>query len=334
MARNAGAKSMGMFVRQQLLEALGIDTSGSNKGLQRDLEPVKADLKRIHSELREFVAEALATYSNEFSLENEVDAVSVEFQEGLPFEVEDPGPGLEEAEQNEGNFPDRELEESAASTFAISPRLGVVEQDLEQEESLAGEESQREAELAGEQDRHESMLADKAEPQPEFLLPRAPAKTPWIFPNENEAALKEKRDPLSDLLEAQELTSVEEGSRGSGADDEDSFDVPLSILARRRQMQAQIAAVSNETAEGRPGENTKPALSQPPAKPDRSDKKEEIQKKDLEEKNDQLDAKREGEVPQTQDQGRSSGSFPVYNPLGNPDEDSPFSGGPPPKKRQ
>lgn len=65
LARMAGAKSMGVFVRQKLLAALGIEgeLEGDNRNI--DLQPSISELKRLHSELRGFVAESLAMYMSE-----------------------------------------------------------------------------------------------------------------------------------------------------------------------------------------------------------------------------------------------------------------------------
>src|ERR1700722_6481837 len=64
LARDAGAKSMGMFVRQQLLAALGIEGQQIQEAgqSQLNLEPMVTELKRLHGELREIVAEALTSY--------------------------------------------------------------------------------------------------------------------------------------------------------------------------------------------------------------------------------------------------------------------------------
>lgn len=56
---------MGMFVRQKLLSALGIDGQAPASP-STDIEPVIGELKRLHTELKEFVAESLAMYSSEF----------------------------------------------------------------------------------------------------------------------------------------------------------------------------------------------------------------------------------------------------------------------------
>lgn len=63
LAKNAGAKSMGMFVRQKLLMALGIEAAAQQASNAADIEPLVGELKRLHTELREFVNESLAMYS-------------------------------------------------------------------------------------------------------------------------------------------------------------------------------------------------------------------------------------------------------------------------------
>ncbi len=68
LARLAGAKSMGMFVRQKLLAALGIEGELENEGRNVDLQPTISELKRLHSELRGFVAESLAMYMSDYHI--------------------------------------------------------------------------------------------------------------------------------------------------------------------------------------------------------------------------------------------------------------------------
>ncbi len=66
LSKAAGAKSMGIFVRKALLAALGIEAAGKGQhahGTQADPAQLRAlaeDLKRMHIELRELVAEDAA----------------------------------------------------------------------------------------------------------------------------------------------------------------------------------------------------------------------------------------------------------------------------------
>src|SRR5262249_196465 len=68
-ARAANAKSMGIFVRQQLLAALGIDGGAGGAegqlGGTQNVESTLAQIKRLHGELKTFVAESLSLYNVE-----------------------------------------------------------------------------------------------------------------------------------------------------------------------------------------------------------------------------------------------------------------------------
>src|SRR5262245_57432848 len=69
LSRAAGAKSMGIFVRQKLLSALGIEGATLVAAQQQPGPNVKrltGELTRLHAQLKEFVAESLApTYVTE-----------------------------------------------------------------------------------------------------------------------------------------------------------------------------------------------------------------------------------------------------------------------------
>jgi hypothetical protein len=62
LSREAGAKSMGMFVRQKLVEILDLEGAagaGVNVSIKRNLKQVATGLKRLHGELKVFVSEPL-----------------------------------------------------------------------------------------------------------------------------------------------------------------------------------------------------------------------------------------------------------------------------------
>ncbi len=155
LARVAGAKSMGMFVRQQLLAALGIEGSSTKAraAAGADTRRIAGALRRLHGELKVFVAESLAnTYIGQPETAAETAAEPPGGQaadqapsvgEGLPAVGEDtfgfgllgePGlPGepeqspVEEALVRFDHARD-ELESIAQRAFAISPRLGSMEE--------------------------------------------------------------------------------------------------------------------------------------------------------------------------------------------------------------
>jgi hypothetical protein len=101
LARQANAKSMGIFVRQKLLQSLGIEGGKTDKtNSNNDIKIVVQELKQLHSELKSFVAQSLSMYNNQ----------------NLPLP------------QNPTHQPTiDDLEELAEKTFAISPRLGPIE---------------------------------------------------------------------------------------------------------------------------------------------------------------------------------------------------------------
>ena len=359
LARSAGAKSMGMFVRQQLLAALGIEGSAQGKpdGSELDLEPIKTELKRLHAELREFVSES--SYATEFTIDAEAAmAMLVQAQPGLPFAAEDPSV---DSQPVANDYQYDELEATAEKTFAISPRLGAYDlNDSSLSDSLPPLMEPAPSETLEEARAEDKPAEDTQLPPPKpaakdteqgfdgsFFFQQKPVSksTPWVFSAAAEDASKSAsrqdagkiddrdtgRDPLSELLGPSDMPQANQpASQSSHDDDDDSFDVPLSILTRRRQL-AQMKAI--EESAGLSVQNNqqanlnKPVSSVPPPKPDKPDLSEQNQSPDK-------PAAKAEEKPKPVDTQRSSGAFPVYNPLENPDDDTPFSGGPPPKKRQ
>jgi len=397
LAREAGAKSMGLFVRQQLLIALGMEAGASAPQSQAvmagsagpDLEPIKNELKVLHAQLREIVAESLTSYSDDLASAEPEPAA--DFAEGLPsaaikFAMEDTAYGgasdnlsdlgsINESFEN-GFEEGDELEQIAKKTFAISPRLGefdnVAAKPFESEFAQAGAQTFPEFSSQGEpvSGRENPPLPPAASA---FIpgTPRAPALQPFgqspsttsehsqfvspkplepgrraplsgeppVVPNssildsrntslESSTAKAQSqqadspRDPLSDLLDSSDTEAAKFASPEE-ADDE-SFDVPLSIMTRRRQMEALAKALAEGSKETG---STNAVSSQPPQR---------ANKADLSEKSPPPDklAQVQPEEPKPADSQSVSGTYQRYNPLGNPDEDSPFSGGPPPKKRQ
>lgn len=306
LAKNAGAKSMGMFVRQQLLAALGIE--GDMEAAARvDLEPALQDLRRLHAELKGFVAESLASFGTDFVQDGTAAAGASSADSGELMAALAP-------------LLDDELEKTALQTFAISPRLGAVEKPEEVHKT--------EAQPAAERSPVNEAVNDKAANESEFNF-----KTPWTMPARHNydfygvlASQDEepKRDPLSELLGDE---AGADQSAASHSEDDDSFDVPLSILARRQQLQAQKKAIEGSSGldDSRPIE--KPAASVPPAKPlSQNSELQNQARPNLSESASQAAPAQTSPPPARQ--------IPGSAPLDNPEDDPPLSGGPPPKKRQ
>ncbi|HEY9869815.1 MAG TPA: hypothetical protein V6D08_11665 [Candidatus Obscuribacterales bacterium] len=223
LSRAAGAKSMGMFVRQQLLAALGIEGTAlppANAAAVPDMKLVAGELKRLHAELKTFVAESLSQAYVTEQPQAPYQAVA-EHQgvpapgEGLPAQYDEepaeppadasdafPSPSERTAEEPSvfAEAQDK-LEQFARRAFAISPRLGAIE--------MPGE------------------------------LTRQPAEQ-----------ASAKRDPLEDLLDDASAAAPERAGAGDRAEvlpealvgegddeaDEDAvFDVPLSLSERARR---------------------------------------------------------------------------------------------------
>src|SRR6185437_15954654 len=76
LARAANSKSMGIFVRQKLLAALGIEGAG-NTAAGEQLNPVNVEaalgqVRRLHGELKTFVAESLSLYNYDSDADSSV----------------------------------------------------------------------------------------------------------------------------------------------------------------------------------------------------------------------------------------------------------------------
>lgn len=309
LAKNAGAKSMGMFVRQQLLAALGIEGT-MESAPQIDLEPALADLRRLHGELKGFVAESLASFKTDML----VDTASAEGN-----------PAADDLMAALAPLLDDELEKTAQQTFAISPRLGAMELDAvaEHESIRAVSDEKPEPEEQEQQAQAEPIVKQGSE----FSF-----KTPWMMPAKNNYNFfnaistqednEAKPDPLSELLG--DDAGLEAQAHQS---DEDSFDVPLSILARRQQLEAQKRAI--EFSSGQNPNSTspeKPAASVPPAKPLSQNSESLSQNRPKTPESTAQPAPAQGSQPSTE-------ANPLLRPLDNPEEDPPFSGGPPPKRQ-
>lgn len=226
LARAANAKSMGVYVRQKLLAALGIEgtlQSAEQAPANVDLDEILTDLQRLHGELKSFVAESLSPYSPEAFVTSESPDHDDSAQLGLFSEDELISHAVAALEADD-------LEKVAQKAFAISPRLGPI-----------GDEP--------------SIPPTPPTPAPSVMAPDAvPAvtdvKTPELLARHelhyrrdshrnDHASINESEeipDPLAKLLSSDELATRPTKPQVELEADDDSFDVPLSIAERRRMM--------------------------------------------------------------------------------------------------
>lgn len=130
MARAAGAKSVGAYIRQRLMSALELKNSdaGSEDPAGPNWQIISGQIRRLHRELQVFIAESNAnedyTDDDDFDDEDNFEDESVPAYAGLEVEtVEKPAP-----ERKDPFDPATDsLEQLADKAFAISPRLGSLE---------------------------------------------------------------------------------------------------------------------------------------------------------------------------------------------------------------
>jgi hypothetical protein len=284
LARAANAKSMGAFVRQKLLAALGIEGSLSEDPHAQisvvaddvDVEAILGDLKRVHSELKGFVAESLSPYSAEAFGQTVESTVEQAPQVVAPAEV---------TSLNSQNPDQDELEKLADRTFAISPRLGPIGEptgdpkkrlDYADRPSVAEKASAADPaqtsrssnddnrillsrhELHSRRDSHryhseptqpleamDQSFTDESPAQPlvangfdEFMteapIEDAPPAVPYIPVTSSPTSSLPVVDPLSKLLSKEDMMARTIPKSMPIDDDDEAFDVPLSIAERRR----------------------------------------------------------------------------------------------------
>lgn len=131
---------MGMFVRQSLLNALGLN--GGKEAIDKlpagpDAKKLAGELRRLHGELKAFVAESL---SDSFTASIEIATPSDSLgNDELAYGFLPPGSAAIEGgdvEQTMSEFETArdELEQIAQRAFSISPRLGAMESFTEENE--------------------------------------------------------------------------------------------------------------------------------------------------------------------------------------------------------
>lgn len=202
LARAANAKSMGVFVRQQLLAALGIEgaggAGGANQQVQAEnLQAALGQIKRLHGELKTFVAESLSLYNV-----------------GLPASASDTEQ-FESAEQpvmpSLTQAADA-LEVVAERTFAISPRLGPIGQPSDDDGGRgpgrkAGNHAAVDPSGRQEPHRREQHRLHHAQMAASDIL-----DVPYRTPDEQAAAMN---DPLHKLLPADEPFNVQPAAQAN-----------------------------------------------------------------------------------------------------------------------
>lgn len=183
LSRNAGAKSMGIFVRQKLLRTLGIEGNADavpDQAGTPQLEPLITELKRLHMELKSFAVESL-------SWQLPVPAI-VENNYGESPDAEPIiSPSLPDEASIQSIVTD-DLEMLADRTFAISPRLGSLEANLFPTPPIEFKPNNEAAELRdplsdllGDDDFEQTILEPDFDPEnieedPDFAVPPALAE--------------------------------------------------------------------------------------------------------------------------------------------------------------
>jgi hypothetical protein len=141
LSRAAGSRSIGLFAREKLLTALGLITATTSpRSGNPDLKTATSDIRRLHRELQTFIAESLSTKDyaygsavaqpvNQQNMLLSVTAADLP----IPLTVDaesDPVTSHEIAEpiiQEQPQTAD-DMEELAERAFAISPRLGAIDE--------------------------------------------------------------------------------------------------------------------------------------------------------------------------------------------------------------
>jgi hypothetical protein len=256
LARAANAKSMGLFVRQKLLAALGIEgglalsSSGESALSPQAVTQILTELHRLHGELKGFVAESVAHYSIEPIAEKPA-AIS---------------PAGESSVMND------DFEELAGRTFAISPRLGELESP--------------------------QAVPDAQKPDPLDVVPPM-------------------RDPLDVLLNEESLRRLSKPQRtlvsGLSEEEEDEDYIPLSLRQKR-------------------SERAEPEKAAPFSQDDQDDQK--SAEEDATGPPNAATADAVDDAAELEETAKPTSPEPPPSPPSVSGGNTPFSGGPPPKRRK
>lgn len=335
LARVAGAKSMGMFVRQRLLAALGIEGEMERDGRGSvDLQPAVSELKRLHSELRGFVAESLAMY-----LDGDVsDSTGVGTDPDLMFGASNPSveqrstetaatlPGAETYDRPVDvdvplvGFPDEFDQHDDTASIEAPPQ--VVPETLP---DVVPAESMRDDEL--------EKLADRTfaiSPRLGAIEPVTPPLQAVVGPSSGAGTTL--RDPLGELLEGADLSDDEPDF----VEEEESFTIPLAIQERRRQIaQAEQHQVEETSTTNKIEDGTTEKIEMQPTivRPARVSLPEQTLRNDApEEESAGSDQAQSQSGTESKSNAPAKGA-PDAGSLGNRGG-NPISGGPPPKRRK
>jgi len=355
LSRAANAKSMGVFVRQKLLAALGIEGVLKTEDASAvDVEQILSDLQRLHGELKSFVAESLSPYSVDAFAQ--VDPAEDQDLQQLNLFVQDDvvSPVVTSVVIEDSSDT---LEKTAERAFAISPRLGEIgdpepipEPELlpfMPERNVAAATDRAPQELTSRHEMHvrrDVHRYNHPHAASEFMDVPFTGEQPFPFPDEeflaaqptssttgSTASKRPTVDPLSKLLSTEELSKRPLKPRLEPENDEDAFQVPLSIAERRKNL------TSNETDDEfvRP-EKLHPSAAAVMAAQDAEDETiaPNAPSTPIITETSILPT---GLTSQDDETGITSGSLPTETgqnepnrPLGYP----PLSGSPPPKRRQ
>lgn len=250
LARAANAKSMGMFVRQKLLAALGIEgslapSSGGDSALSpQAVNQILTELHRLHGELRGFVAESVSHYSIEPLAERS---------------AAQSGSGTDSAADNAGVIAD-DFEELAGRTFAISPRLGSIESP----QVVSGPAPEISEAPLGLRDPLEVLLSEEALPR--LSKPDKPTALVSDDDDEEEYVPLSIRQKRSQMASAQKAAESSETSDASGTSDQSTgpADTAAAINKDADAAAANAAAGEDEAGDTEDEPLPKPVLRPPP----------------------------------------------------------------------
>ncbi len=248
LARAANAKSMGMFVRQKLLAALGIEgslapSSGGDSALSpQAVNQILTELHRLHGELRGFVAESVSHYSIE-PLSERSAAQS--------------GSGTDSAADNAGVIAD-DFEDLAGRTFAISPRLGAIESP-----QVVSESAPEISEVPlGLRDPLEVLLSEESLPR--LSKPDKPTALVSDDDDEEEYVPLSIRQKRSQMASAQKAAASSETSAASGTADQSTGTAETAAATNK---DADAAAANAATGEDKANDTEDEPLPKPVLRP-------------------------------------------------------------------
>jgi hypothetical protein len=184
LARAAGARSVGAFLREQLVTSLGVEGDAAALGAVPNWQLIGGQVRRLHRELQLFIAESSSIPEEEEDLPFIVDEDSLT-PEGEPEPPPTFVPSIKAPEIQDSaavknlvepaKVPADAMEELAERAFAISPRLGALDplQGL-LEESLLNPLEENDEDVNDEDVNDEELdQDDDGQPEPEDEPPIA-----------------------------------------------------------------------------------------------------------------------------------------------------------------